>query len=142
MSPLVSLGDVTARIQASDLQDRGVLANCNVNVVQLQDFGDYGGYQQELKYLLTNKKRLDYISKLCTKINESGNTLILVDRISAGNELVERLGDKAVSYSWCYKTMIGKNTMTKLKLLMGKLSVTYGVAAVGINIPRIFNWFY
>ena len=96
---LVSLGDVTKRIQASELQDRGVLANCNVNVVQLQDFGDYGDNQQELKYLLTNKKRLDYIPKLCTKINEAGNTLILVDRISAGNELVDRLGDKAVFIS-------------------------------------------
>ena len=46
---LISLGDVTARIQASDLQDRGVLANCNVNVLQLQDFGDYGGYLTRTK---------------------------------------------------------------------------------------------
>ena len=35
--------------------------------------------------------------------------------------------------------MIGKNTMTKLKLLMEKSIVaTYGVVLVGINIP-IFN---
>ena len=140
MSLLVSLGDVTARIQASDLQDRGVLANCNVNVVQLQDFGDYGGYQQELKYLLTNKKRLDYISKLCTKINESGNTLILVDRISAGNELVERLGDKAVFISGATKSDDRKEHYDEIKVADGKIIVaTYGVAAVGINIPRIFN---
>ncbi len=140
MSLLVSLGDVTARIQASDLQDRGVLANCNVNVVQLQDFGDYGGYQQELKYLLTNKKRLDYISKLCTKINESGNTLILVDRISAGNELVERLGDKAVFISGATKSDDRKEHYDEVKVADGKIIVaTYGVAAVGINIPRIFN---
>ena len=33
MSLLVSLGDVTQQIQASELQDSGVLANCNVNVV-------------------------------------------------------------------------------------------------------------
>ena len=140
MSLLVSLGDVTARIQASDLQDRGVLANCNVNVVQLQDFGDYGGYQQELKYLLTNKKRLDYISKLCTKINEAGNTLILVDRISAGNELVDRLGDKAVFISGATKSDDRKEHYDEIKVADGKIIVaTYGVAAVGINIPRIFN---
>ena len=72
----VSLGDVTARIQASELQAQGVLAQCHVNVVQLQDYGDYGGYQQELKYLLTNPKRLEYMSKLFNKISESGNTLI------------------------------------------------------------------
>ncbi len=140
MSLLVSLGDVTKRIQASELQDRGVLANCNVNVVQLQDFGDYGGYQQELKYLLTNKKRLDYISKLCTKINESGNTLILVDRISAGNELVDRLGDKAVFISGATKSDDRKEHYDEIKVADGKIIVaTYGVAAVGINIPRIFN---
>ena len=140
MSLLVSLGDVTKRIQASELQDRGVLANCNVNVVQLQDFGDYGGYQQELKYLLTNKKRLDYISKLCTKINEAGNTLILVDRISAGNELVDRLGDKAVFISGATKSDDRKEHYDEIKVADGKIIVaTYGVAAVGINIPRIFN---
>lgn len=140
MSLLVSLGDVTKRIQASELQDRGVLANCNVNVVQLQDFGDYGGYQQELKYLLTNKKRLDYISKLCTKINETGNTLILVDRISAGNELVDRLGDKAVFISGATKSDDRKEHYDEIKIADGKIIVaTYGVAAVGINIPRIFN---
>ncbi len=140
MSLLVSLGDVTKRIQASELQDRGVLANCNVNVVQLQDFGDYGGYQQELKYLLTNKKRLDYISKLCTKINEAGNTLILVDRISAGKELVDRLGDKAVFISGATKSDDRKEHYDEIKIADGKIIVaTYGVAAVGINIPRIFN---
>ena len=140
MSLLVSLGDVTQRIQASELQDRGVLANCNVNVVQLQDFGDYGGYQQELKYLLTNKKRLDYMAKLFGKISESGNTLILVDRISAGNELVERLGDKAVFISGVTKGEDRKTEYDEIAEVDGKIIVaTYGVAAVGINIPRIFN---
>ncbi|MBR20377.1 MAG: hypothetical protein CMA64_09595 [Euryarchaeota archaeon] len=140
MSLLVSLGDVTQRIQASELQDRGVLANCNVNVVQLQDFGDYGGYQQELKYLLTNKKRLDYMAKLFGKISELGNTLILVDRISAGNELVERLGDKAVFISGVTKGEDRKTEYDEIAEVDGKIIVaTYGVAAVGINIPRIFN---
>ena len=140
MSLLVSLGDVTQRIQASELQDRGVLANCNVNVVQLQDFGDYGGYQQELKYLLTNTKRLDYMARLFSKISESGNTLILVDRISAGNELVERLGDKAVFISGVTKGEDRKTEYDEIAEVDGKIIVaTYGVAAVGINIPRIFN---
>lgn len=140
MSLLVSLGDVTARIQASELQDKGVLANCNVNVVQLQDFGDYGGYQQELKYLLTNTKRLDYLARLFTKVAESGNTLILVDRISAGNELVSRLGDKAVFISGVTKSDDRKEHYDEVSEVDGKIIVaTYGVAAVGINIPRIFN---
>lgn len=136
----VSLGDVTARIKASELQDQGVLAKCHVNVVQLQDFGDHGNYQQELKYLLTNADRLKYMSKLFNKISESGNTLILVDRIGAGNELVELLGDKAVFVSGATKSADRKTEYDEIADVDGKIIVaTYGVAAVGINIPRIFN---
>jgi len=136
----VSLGDVTARIKASELQDQGVLAKCHVNVVQLQDFGDHGNYQQELKYLLTNANRLKYMSKLFNKISESGNTLILVDRISAGNELVELLGDRAVFVSGATKSADRKTEYDEIADVDGKIIVaTYGVAAVGINIPRIFN---
>ena len=136
----VSLGDVTARIQASDLQAQGVLANCNVNVVQLQDYGDYGGYQQELKYLLTDPKRLEYLSKLFNKISDTGNTLILVDRISAGNELVDLIGDRAVFISGSTKGVERKEHYDEVADATGKIIVaTYGVASVGINIPRIFN---
>ena len=136
----VSLGDVTARIKASELQDQGVLAKCHVNVVQLQDFGDHGNYQQELKYLLTNADRLKYMSKLFNKISESGNTLILVDRIGAGNELVELLGDRAVFVSGATKSADRKTEYDEIADVDGKIIVaTYGVAAVGINIPRIFN---
>ena len=136
----VSLGDVIAKIQASELQEQGVLANCNVNVIQLQDYGDHGNYQQELKYLLTNPARLDYLSKLFSKISEAGNTLILVDRIGAGNELVSRLGDKAVFISGATKGDDRKEHYDEVADATGKIIVaTYGVASVGINIPRIFN---
>ncbi len=136
----VSLGDVTARIKASELQDQGVLAKCHVNVVQLQDYGDHGNYQQELKYLLTNADRLKYMSKLFNKISESGNTLILVDRISAGNDLVELLGERAVFVSGATKSADRKTEYDEIADVDGKIIVaTYGVAAVGINIPRIFN---
>tara|TARA_B100000809_G_scaffold236438_1_gene255481 strand:+ start:248 stop:1714 length:1467 start_codon:yes stop_codon:yes gene_type:complete len=136
----VSLGDVIAKIKASELQEQGILANCNVNVVQLQDYGDHGNYQQELKYLLTNPARLDYLSKLFGKISEGGNTLILVDRIGAGNELVSRLGDKAVFISGATKGDDRKEHYDEVADATGKIIVaTYGVASVGINIPRIFN---
>ena len=103
MSLLVSLGEVVGRKSASELQEQGVLANCEVNVVQLVDHGDYGNYQSELKYLLTNDKRLDYLSTLVNKIGEEGNTLVLVDRVESGKEIVKRLGDKAVFISGATK---------------------------------------
>ena len=70
--------------------------------------------QSELKYLLTNEKRLDYLSTLVGKIGEEGNVLVLVDRVEAGKELVKRLGDKAPFISGATKALIEKNTMMKL----------------------------
>jgi superfamily II DNA or RNA helicase len=140
MSLLVSLGEVVGRKSASELQEQGVLANCEVNVVQLVDHGDYGNYQSELKYLLTNEKRLDYLSTLIGKIGEDGNSLVLVDRVESGKELVKRLGDKAVFISGATKVNDRKEHYDEIADVDNKIIVaTYGVAAVGLNIPRIFN---
>jgi len=95
-SLLVSLGPVISKLAASKLQDRGVLAQCHVNVVQLVDTRDHKTYQEELKYLLEEPGRLDAIAQLVLQVNETGNTLVLVDRVAAGHELVSRLGDRAV----------------------------------------------
>ena len=140
MSLLVSLGEVVGKKSASELQEAGVLANCEVNVVQLVDHGDYGNYQSELKYLLTNEKRLDYLSTLVEKIGEEGNVLVLVDRVEAGKELVKRIGEKAVFISGATKATDRKEHYDEVANVDNKIIVaTYGVAAVGINIPRIFN---
>jgi|TARA_B110000459_G_scaffold61640_1_gene69105 superfamily II DNA or RNA helicase len=136
----VSLGEVVNRLSAAELQDKGVLANCNVNVLQLQDTVAYGDYQSELTYLTTNKERLDYMASIIQTMAESGNTLVLVDRIKAGEGLVERLGDKVVFISGSMKSKDRKDEYDEVSEATGKIIVaTYGVAAVGINIPRIFN---
>lgn len=139
-SLLVSLGPVISHLSASELQDRGVLANCHVNIVQLIDHVEYKEYQSELKYLLEESGRLDAMSGLIKTINETGNTLVLVDRVAAGHALVERLGDKAVFVSGATKSKDRQNEYAEVADATDKIIVaTYGVAAVGINIPRIFN---
>ena len=136
----VSIGPVIHRIAAAELQDRGVLANCHVNIVQLQDHAEHSNYQAELKYLLSDQDRLTVISQMVEGINESGNTLVLVDRVSAGTELVERLGDRAVFVSGATKAKDRQEHYDEISEADNKIIVaTYGVAAVGINIPRIFN---
>jgi len=136
----VSIGDVINRVSAKELQDKGVLANCHVNIVQLIDHAEHSNYQSELKYLLTDSDRLDIMAQLILKANESGNTLVLVDRVQAGKDLVERLGDTAVFVSGATKGADRKEQYDEVKTSDDKIIVaTYGVAAVGINIPRIFN---
>ena len=134
-----SLGPVTNSISAKELQDRGVLAQCNVEVLQLIDTNEYANYQSELKYLLENAKRLDYISNKINSISTSGNTLILVDRINAGTEIAKRIPG-AVFVSGGTKAQERKEHYDEVADRDNKVIVaTYGVAAVGINIPRIFN---
>jgi len=136
----VSLGPVISKLAASELQDRGVLAQCHVNIVQLVDHVEYSNYQSELKYLLEESGRLDTIASLIKQVNETGNTLVLVDRISAGQALALRLGDKAVFVSGATKGTERQEHYDEIAESTGKIIVaTYGVAAVGINIPRIFN---
>jgi len=135
----VSLGNVINKLSASELQERGVLAKCHVNVVQLQDAVEFSNYQSELKHLLEDTKRLDTMAQLILNIKESGNTLVLVDRVNAGKELISRLPD-AVFVSGDTKVTERLEEYDEIATSTNKIIVaTYGVAAVGINIPRIFN---
>ena len=149
MSLFVSLGPVIGKLSASELQEKGVLAQCHVNIVQLKDDVEFSNYQSELKYLTENSERLDAISNLINKISQSGNTLILVDRISAGKELQRRLSDifSLLKDAPDVAFVSGETNLTERKENYDEVATasnkiiiaTYGVAAVGINIPRIFN---
>ena len=137
---LVSLGPVISRLSANELQQQGVLAQCHVNIVQLQDHVEYSNYQSELKYLLEESGRLDAMAELIRHVNETGNTLVLVDRTECGRQLVERLGERAVFVSGATKAKARQDEYDEVADSTDKIIVaTYGVAAVGINIPRIFN---
>jgi len=138
-SIFVSLGPVTNQLSASELQERGVLAQCHVNIVQLQDDKEFTNYQSELIHLLEDSDRLDKIAELIDNIKNSGNTLVLVDRVNAGHELINRIPD-SVFVSGGTKVSDRKEEYDEIATSTNKIIVaTYGVAAVGINIPRIFN---
>jgi superfamily II DNA or RNA helicase len=134
-----SLGPVIGSITAKELQDKGVLSTCHVNVCQLIDTVVHTDYQSELKYLTTNTARLEYIGKMMNKVAESGNTLILVDRISAG-EALRDLMPGSTFISGAVKVKDRKETYDTIREGTNEVIIaTYGVAAVGLNIPRIFN---
>ena len=134
-----SIGEVVNRIAASTLQDRGVLANCNVNVLQTLETKQFSNYQEELKWLTTDSKRMGYVAKTIKTISSSGNTLVLVDRISAGKILQEQLED-SVFVSGSTKNVDRKEQYDEVSTATNKIIIaTYGVASIGINIPRIFN---
>jgi superfamily II DNA or RNA helicase len=138
-SIFVSLGNVINKLSASELQDRGVLAQCHVKIVQLKDDVDFTNYQSELKHLLEDPLRLDTIAQKILEIKDTGNTLVLVDRVNAGKELIARLPE-SVFVSGETSLTERKEEYDEIATSTGKIIVaTYGVAAVGINLPRIFN---
>jgi superfamily II DNA or RNA helicase len=140
VSIFCSLGSVVGKLSASELQEAGHLANCHVNVIQLVDHVEYKEYQTELKYLTETPERIDYITNLINNVNETGNTLVLIDRIATGKMLAERLGDNAVFVHGSTKAKDRKDEYDEVAISSDKIIVaTYGIAAVGLNIPRIFN---
>ena len=134
-----SIGPVIHKVSAHELQEAGVLSNCHVNVVQLIDLPEFKTYAEELKYLVTNSNRMSYISNFINSISESGNTLVLVNRIDTGKFIIDKIKD-SVFISGEVKTKDRKEEYDEIQIADNKIIVaTYGVAAVGINIPRIFN---
>jgi superfamily II DNA or RNA helicase len=134
-----SLGEVVNHVAAHELQDAGVLSGCHVQVIQTAEWKEFKDYKEELKYLVTDETRMSYIANLINGISESGNTLVLVDRIESGKFLTTQLTD-SVFISGAVKTKDRKTEYDEVKTADNKIIVaTYGVAAVGINIPRIFN---
>jgi superfamily II DNA or RNA helicase len=134
-----SLGEVVHRVKAHELQEKGVLSNCQVTVIQTAEWKEFESYAGELKYLVTDETRMNWISNLINGIAETGNTLVLVDRIESGQLIINNIPD-SVFVSGSMKTKDRKDEYDEIKTANNKIIVaTYGVAAVGINIPRIFN---
>jgi superfamily II DNA or RNA helicase len=143
------IGPVVGQLTASTLQEAGHLAQCHVNIVQLLDHVEYKDYQSELKYLVTNTDRVKYIAQLIDRIKDGGNTLILVDRVETGkllqielSNLFSLLKDQpdVAFVSGATKAGERKGHYDDVAESTNKIIIaTYGVAAVGINIPRIFN---
>ena len=134
------LGPVTGNLSSKELQDKGVLADLDINILQLQDgILGFNNYAQELKWLVTDDGRVSHISDIIKGLSGSGNTLVLIDRIATG----EILMDKNPEWVFINGDMKVKDRQTEYAEISeanNKVIVaTYGVAAVGINIPRIFN---
>jgi superfamily II DNA or RNA helicase len=136
---LASIGPVINQVSAYDLQQKDVLAQLDIQILQTNDVQAFRSYQEEYSWLVTDDTRLTWISSKIKSISESGNTLVLVNRIDTGNKIIDRVPE-AVFVSGGMKLDDRKEEYDEIKTADDKIIVaTYGVAAVGINIPRIFN---
>ena len=136
---LSSIGPVINRVSAYDLQQKDVLAQLSINILQTNDVQVFRSYQEEYSFLVTDPNRLDWISNKIKEVSLNGNTLVLINRIDTGNKLIDLIPE-AVFVSGGMKLDDRKEEYDEIKTSNNKIIIaTYGVAAVGINIPRIFN---
>jgi superfamily II DNA or RNA helicase len=136
---LASIGPVINHVSANDLQNKGVLANLHINVLQTTDVQVFRNFQDEYSFLVTDPSRLNWMAGKIKELSLTGNTLVLINRIETGNKLIELIPDAAF-VSGGMKLDDRKEEYDEIKTADNKIIVaTYGVAAVGINIPRIFN---
>ena len=82
---------------------------------------------------------MKFVADRVNVIATSGNTLVLVDRIESGRILTEAIAN-SVFISGAVKTKDRTEEYDEVKTSNNRVIVaTYGVAAVGINVPRLFN---
>lgn len=134
-----AIGPQIGALTAKELQDAGHLAQCHVNILQTQETMGYNNYQEELKYLVTNKERLQWLASRVEQISKSGNTLVLIDRIETGEKLSEFLPD-ATFISGKMKATKRKEHYKEINFENNSIMIaTYGTTSTGISINRIFN---
>ena len=133
----ITLGNVTHSVATSDLQEQGILSNCDVNILQLIDLKEFSDYATEHDFLVTDKRRLDYISKIIISASASGNVLVLVSRKETGKEL-EKLIPDSMFLSGATKSTTRREHYDEVATTNSKILIaTSGIAAVGIDVPNI-----
>lgn len=134
------IGDIVGEIKASALQAKGSLAKCHINILQIMDDISYKSYPEEKSHLMTDENRLVWIARYAETIaKQTGNVLLLIDTIETGKYLKKLISDSVFVYG---TTKTDDRTEAYSDINNGDnkvLIASYGVAAVGININRLFN---
>lgn len=149
----IALGNIILRIGASRLQAAGFLAKSKIIVYRIEDdfqtpvieltSGAASAWQIEKDHLATFEPRLRYIAQELIKIGQNGNTLALVSSISTGKLLSKMIKEEDVDCEF----LSGSDSANKRKREYDKINksnnkiliATKQIAAVGLNIPRLFN---
>ncbi len=140
-SMLGAIGPITEdKITAKELQDAEVLSQCHITIKQTDEshlkFEDYASAN---KFLVSDDRRMEWLSAYVEELAKTGNVLVLHEKIVTGEKLKKFIPDLVA--------LEGKASLKKREAEYDKfaddtkliLSATYGIAAVGINIPAIHH---
>lgn len=137
-----TIGNLVNIVTAKELQDRGILANLHIEIQQFQDpVRVFKNYQQELAWLMSDQARLRWLSSHIINQSKYGNTLVLVPRKNVG-KLLQSMIPNSVYIDGAVDVKDRIEEYDEIKTSTGKIIIaTAGVAAVGIDVPRIFNMY-
>jgi len=135
-----SIGPLLHSVTAKELQDKGVLSNLHVHVQQLKDpVRVFNNYQAELAWLSSDKIRIEWLAEHIIEQAKTGNTLVLVQRKKTG-QMLQSFIPNSVYIDGSVKVKARQEEYDEVRTSAGKVIIaTAGIAAVGIDVPRIFN---
>ena len=141
------LGPVIYEKSSYELRLEDYLANVNVKVLNLEyntppRYLSDNAYREELDYIYESHFRNDFITKLCSKLEN--NTLILVNHISHGVNLSEYLTQCKNKQIYFIRGEVEVETREDIKRIMEKDDNVICVAmssifSTGVNIKNIHN---
>lgn len=138
-----AIGEILVEIPAHWLIEQGYLARLEIEPVELQEnveeeFADYGA---ERSFINKNPDRLDFIADLViARAEQYGNTLVLVNSIKQGKALQKLIKD-SVFLEGATENEVRAEWYHMFEKVDGLIVIaTFGIAAQGISIDRIFNF--
>ena len=137
-----NFGEVVYTIPAHELQEKGILAKCEVELHQVElEKTVYSDYHAEKKAINTNTKVLQMLANdvIGLTSGDKSNTLILVENLDTG-ELLEKLIPNSIFLNGSVKSSERKKEYKDVANTEDKVIIaTYGIASTGISINRLFH---
>lgn len=154
-------GPLITEVKAAFLQDEGYIAKCSVKVIEMNyapeatrkafmelsvnRYENKDVFQLEQNYIIQSTGRLNFISKVISKI--PNNSLVLFHRIEHGKRLYEELRRRSNKTVYYVDGGIDKDIREEFKKKMEQgdnviIVASYGTFSTGISIKKIHNIFF
>lgn len=137
-----NFGEVVYKVPAHELQEKGILAKCEIELNQIIYDESFTDYQTEKKKVNNDQRVIDIIADDVIRLTQStelSNTLVLVENIDTGLMLEEAIPN-SIFLSGSVKSKKRKEEYKTVSTENAKVIIaTYGIASTGISINRLFN---
>lgn len=134
------IGPKMGEITAKELQEAEVLSTCEINILQTDEAHlKFEDYHQANAFLVSDRDRMRWLASKIEELQKTGNVLVLHEKLVTAEELSALMPNMRIvdgSMSLKKRNAIYKSVNDDTNDV---ICATYGVAAVGINIPALHH---